>query len=1048
MTMTDDEQRVQEDYLLEDEEEGAAEQETISLAPEPLFSALLRDVIVKLWPDDTVMADFVDHVAAPLSDYLGHRGAKGGEFVEERRAKGLQVDERYIYDQTMRAHLVNGLLPVLHVARTLQAWGAPQFRAYDDSVRRLFIAGYVLHDYLKLPEVEKQLEEAGFSHEQAIGPAQLSVTEQIFRQWCATLGLEEFLAPVGGVEEVLHDLIYIAANTQTRWGTLRNLSVLPRLTLPAVQRDLAEQLSRLADYLAYIARTPQEAATNASIQRELTTLSNHIARFTYHHLADNRGVLSNFIHNAALSAMSDEHRVPLLYAPSGVVYLEHKEAPPPPAVAEIAEATIQNIQKAIVRRLHRSLDGIKRDGKGLKYADYYWLFFDLPTFVKLGVQAAFGNIHEGKKPSSGKRYAKMKDKGWLDPEVDLDLPDDVRVDQLAEWCYLAEKQIAEKLPDFDVAGFLLNEMSLQDLREPFEAASRIKRAGGVAYYWYFAAGHYLKRHPGLDPAAWQEQVEGFARQLVQAVREAAQSADVPPPESGADWDDLRAYISRTLTLGAALVAGEDRTVFAAELHRYQNAKRRGRGTTHMCALCSSTYRVDKQADPAVLFAPQVYSNKLQLGGSQLRRDICSICGLEMMLRQNLMNRSAATGKDFENRRVRYLYFYPTYFFTPETLDLFRRAYTNIRRISFTELRRQLVGEEGTVDLSPETLQRLEPLLLTPEEEMEPEEDRYVRLHFPAHEPMTFYFLGVPPPGRDAKDAASWVHPAFLALLLPLCLDVKVVASESSLPLMVEADEITETVFLDGPHAAISYLTGGENRINVDRILPTLQRLIVGYLIHTDANTAPGSNDFYRWQDLPALARALDTSPLYAFHYLKKWQRKQKFDTIPSSKARQYLTYITHLMKGGDEMSHARTLTKLYRKFYRAKRRNTSSILRPLSIAARTVLETDPRLFDREGVIEAVYGEVYRYIERGRREGLFRYPRGSDATSREQAMREFTDYFVNQVFHEALRGDKSALRGKQLNLLKSACEVIYREADAREWAERDSTQSADDTSAAA
>ena len=137
------------------------------------------------------------------------------------------------------------------------------------------------------------------------------------------------------------------------------------------------------------------------------------------------------------------------------------------------------------------------------------------------------------------------------------------------------------------------------------------------------------------------------------------------------------------------------------------------------------------------------------------------------------------------------------------------------------------------------------------------------------------------------------------------------------------------------------------------------------------------------------------------------------------------------------MSHARELTTLYRKFYRAKRRNANSILRPLSIAARTVLNADPRLFDRDGIVEAVYGELHSYVERGGKEKLFYYPKGSDAAGREQAMRKFAGYFVNQVFHEALRGDKSALRGKQLNLLKSACEVIYREADAREWAERNS-----------
>jgi CRISPR-associated protein Csc3 len=303
-------------------------------------------------------------------------------------------------------------------------------------------------------------------------------------------------------------------------------------------------------------------------------------------------------------------------------------------------------------------------------------------------------------------------------------------------------------------------------------------------------------------------------------------------------------------------------------------------------------------------------------------------------------------------------------------------------------------------------------------------------------------LGVPLPGRNDTDTASWVHPAFLALLLPLCLDVKVVASESSLPLFLEADELRETVFLDGPHTAIRYLTDGQMRVNVDQVLPTLQRLAVGYLIHVDANTSRGGSNFYRWQDLAALARALDTSPLYAFHYLKKWQRKQKLDVIPAAKARQYLTYMNHLTKGDGDMSHARRLTTLYRKFYRAKRRNANSILRPLSIAAKAVLEADPRLFDREGLVEAVYGELHSYVERGGKESLFYFPKGSDRPEREQAMREFADYFVDQVFYDALRGDKSALRGKQLNLLKSACEVIYREADSLEWQARQADDDAD------
>jgi CRISPR-associated protein Csc3 len=1036
--LTDDTLIQEEDWGSETEVEGGGLQQAGTLDPEPLFSTLLRSVIAKLWPDDAVMVDFVTHVAGPLSDHLGYVGAKGGEFVEERRAEGKQVDERYISDQSQRAHLVNGLFPVLHIARSLQEWGAPQFRYYGDTVRRLFVAGYTLHDYLKLPNVEGQLEDAGFSHDTAVGPAQMQTLEDIFRQWCNALGLDTFLKPVGGAERVLHDLIYTACNTQTRWGTLRNLNLLPRLTLAPAQLDLVEQLSRLADLLAYVARTPQAAATDPTIRRDLATLSNRSAYLTCHHLADNRGVLTNFIHNAALAAMSDPYRVPLLYAPSGVVYLERAEAPPLPGVAEVAEKAVQRIKKAVGQALVRTRDGFQRDGKGIKHADYYWLFFDLPEFVRLGALATFDIIREGKKPSAGKRFAKMRDSNWMDLEVDLDLPDDLRVDQLAEWCYLAEKQVTRRLPGFDVAALLLAEMGLNNLCKPFNAVPRDNRAGGVGYHWYFAAGHYLKRHPGLDPAAWRERLDSLAHKLAQAVQTADRSgAEAASAGIEGDWDELRAYISHTLTLGGSLTVRDDRAVFAAELRRYENVKRRGKGTTQACSLCSSAYRVDKQREAAILFAPQVYSNKLPLHSSDAIRDICSICSMEMMLRQILMNRSAATGSRFEGRRVRYLYFYPTYFFTPETLSLLRRVYVSIKRPSFTELRRQLVSPDGNVDLSPRTLQRLRPLLLTPEEEIDPAADRYIRLHFPETEPVTFFFLGIPPPGRDAKEAEAWVHPALLALLLPLCLDTKIVASESSLPLIVEADEIAETVFLDGPHAAIGYLTSGQTRVNVDRVLPTLQRLVVSYLIHVDANSGMGSSGYdYRWQDLPALARALDQSSLYTFYYLKKWQRRQSLDSIPGSKARQYLTYATYLMKGENAMSHARELTTLYRQFYRARRLNTNSILRPISIAARTVLDADSCLFDREGLMEAVYGELHSYVERAGREGLAYFPRGSDRESRERGMRSFADYFVNTIFYDTFRADKSALRGKQLNLLKSACEVIYLDESARDWAERE------------
>src|SRR5207247_162240 len=176
-----------------------------------------------------------------------------------------------------------------------------------------------------------------------------------FRRWSVQLGLTAFLDQLGGIEPVLHDLIYIACNTQVKWGTLRNVSALPRLSLDGRTLDLCESLSRLADLITYVAPTPRQVTAHGGIHREVAEISNNSARLVYHHVADNRGVLSNLIHNAALKAASHSLRVPFLYAPSGVVYVEHKEAPPLPEVNIVAEATIDRVQQVSAQRLRQSL---------------------------------------------------------------------------------------------------------------------------------------------------------------------------------------------------------------------------------------------------------------------------------------------------------------------------------------------------------------------------------------------------------------------------------------------------------------------------------------------------------------------------------------------------------------------------------------------------------------------------------------------------------------------------------------------------------------------
>lgn len=1040
-----EEEALPEDLEPEEPEVEPERVQRLTLAEEPLFAALLRRAVTKLWPGDVVMEEFVTHVAGPLSALLGTRAAKGGNFAAERFQAGLSVGD-YEHDQSFRAHLINGLFPTLHIAHLLRQWGASRLRALDDQARRVFMAGYILHDWLKFPDIETALETAGLSHDTVNANQHLPLVENLFRDWCTQLGLRGFLQPIGGSEAVLHDLIFIASNTQIKWGTLHNLSALPRLALDGRTLDLCDSLSRLADLITYVARTPRQAATHPGMHREIAALSNNTAHLRYHHLADNRGVLTNLLHNAALQAISQPKCVPILYAPGGVVYLAHQEAQPLPEVATIADAAVEQVRQVAAQRLQNTLAGFRRDGKGLKRADYYDLFFDLSAQIRLAARAVFNAIPAAKASSAGKRFAKMRAGQWLDPGVDLDLPDDIRVDQLAEWCYYtAEGLIAPRVATVDAPSFLLAALGLTDSIQDFEAIPRDNRAGGVGYHWYFAAGLYLKRHPGKSPAEWQELIEELAEKL--AVR--LQTEPVTTAEDS--WKELRAYARQVIALGPAGEAvTTDRSLFTAELAHYQNAKRTGRGRTALCSLCSSPFDATKQQEAAILFAPQVYSNKLPLHGSTAIRDICPICSLETMLRQLLMNRSNATGGRFEGRQIRYLYFYPTYFFSPETLDMFREVHDRLRRVSFVELRRQLLpaAEHGTgLHLDAATLQRLEPLLLEPDDSAI---DRYARMHFPKYEPITFYFLGIPPGSRDAKDAEAWIHPVFLALLLPVCLDVKVVASASPLPLLRDAQEMTETVFLDGAHPFAQALVGRE-RLNIDQVLPCLQRLTVGYLIHLDAHSRQARGQWdYGWSKIPPLARDLAADAAYACSYLKKWQRTAEIDTLPANKAQQYVQYMTYLTEG-DTMSHARTLVDLSRQFYRARGFSSNSILRPLSVVARAMLTADRRLFDRDGLREVAHGELQAFMDRVRNrqaDGILS-PRHAEespqaaAQRREEAMQRFVAYFVETIFYDTLRGDVAALRGRQLNLLKNTYETLYRAAATQDRTQSDTTQESEE-----
>ena len=169
--------------------------------------------------------------------------------------------------------------------------------------------------------------------------------------------------------------------------------------------------------------------------------------------------------------------------------------------------------------------------------------------------------------------------------------------------------------------------------------------------------------------------------------------------------------------------------FAGEITRYARAKdRRGKAA---CAICGSNYVTRKPTNDRFISAGCIHG-AMPIEASNNARNLCSICTLEQLLRQLFMVNSNSGGK-VDEQRVRYLSFYPSYFFTPETRTFVSRVINGLKdiRISDKDLMRLL--KEGDNLNSPAFWQRLEPFLMPADK---PDSKRVLRfdLHCPPRFP--------------------------------------------------------------------------------------------------------------------------------------------------------------------------------------------------------------------------------------------------------------------------------------------------------------------------
>jgi CRISPR-associated protein Csc3 len=1084
---------------------GFDEQSARTLAPaqrELLTLKLLREAIQSENPDDAVMRDFAEYVLPNLLRVAIGVTAKGGKFFDEldrkNEAEGkAKVRRDNAADQSLNTHLLNGLFPANLIERRLANMDTTVKRIVRERERRLVISAFILHDFEKFPDAPDDCRKLP-----------LETHRQIIDQKAQQLGLDRFINPddPSFYKAYIDDLLCMAYNAQRRWDTNWNFSEFglnPTLK-DRVLRSLSD-LTCLADSLASIVKHPYDAE-NTRLNDLLHNLSDGQLKFTYHSISENRGVLTNVVNNALVDAHTSlntgdrTNYEPLLYLPTGVIYLAHRDAPKVEREG-LSTRVVDSIKTLCAGQLRQRQTGFGRDGKGMKYADYYSLFFDDAGLMQVALDATLRILRTGKASvatSRSENLIRFQQQGVLPPDYNFKFTDDLRIDQIAEFGDVISRKIwGERIDKIEIARkqnkklsvppklelvyrvaefwnlseYLPQIRAIQQINESLKELKLKGNTGGVPYEWYYLAAKYLEHHSGIEDV--RETCEQVVAHITALIQPTIANYNLPD-----GWDDVREWCDRVIMLPGATLedsSTEQVDIFLKELSNYNNAKKPGRGRQLICSVSHSAYTVTEQMESAVLFTPQVYTNKQMLGGSNAKRNISSIAGIEMMLRQILMNQTQAVGKRFEDGKYRYLYFYPTYYFTPETNKFLQKAYSGIAQTRFdTSIRNHFISRDLDVDFGRDRYQSVDAFLIDDDlerkknlDETDPnfKRDRTFKLAYPDDKPLTFYFMALPP-GKDPTDTESWVMPAWLAFAFPMILDVKTVVSESPIPPFNDGAKFEESVFLDSAPQAFRVLLG-KDRFRLDHILEgwasangtqqsaPLNTLTAAYAIHLDVNAKQGKGGYdANWGRLTELAKDLDTSPLYVFSYLAKWARNQQSDTPSAKKIKLYAyhfypcfdPYVEFDMNSEalivnaekSSLNHPQKLTELYRKFYRANKRfnpKANAVLKPIDLAAETLLKADSTVFPGDTLVATVAAEVFKLMDRvhaSTAEGRWVI---SKREEERQVVLDFARYFVIDVFEKAFAGDRARLAGRQLNLLRDTCEFLYRLEDDKENRDR-------------
>ncbi|HEY9824274.1 MAG TPA: type I-D CRISPR-associated protein Cas10d/Csc3 [Stenomitos sp.] len=956
----------------------------VSIPPEAKAPPLVRlalDVLTKT--EDSVLRDWIEKVLPHLLDYFSLTPAKGMslEAAQELVAASPNVkpDKREKTTTTLVEHKDQSLaIHLLNAA--MGGWTLVKLAGLEELEQRIYLAGVTLHDLNKI--VLKRLGCVRMDGNQ------WEQYQKGFETWGEALGLWKFIS-----RKYWQDVAFLAQNAEEGRGQNLTLANFPELQLePGYLIDLAEFVN-FADLTASIAYHPQDLEQSQRVRAVLRRRLRGRYSLRHHRTTENRGLLTQAIHNAVIEATKAVEWKPLLFFPDGVTYLVPKDAAEP----DLSSLT-DVVRNYILQTAEKGLGSlISRQPKGIISHSA-----DMLEVATVDVAAAtlirqtFTLIGDKRSPVTGARREKMlKDFPDL-TDLDWDYPTNLQVDRLAE----GVRGLVGILEDYYGASHekatqaLLNALGLSDY---IEAWQRIPSAGGVPHGWYYIAGHYMRQHKG---SLNDNELEAV---MLQAVHNVLTVWGQPDQQTAFAFLDT--YISTVLNLSQSVETPD----FAGELRRY-HLNKANRKREPICAICNSAFEVREEFSN--------YSNKrITSLKKESLRGICTVCQVETLLRRYSMKRGLSAEDE-----VVYLHLYPDYYFTPETALIMSRAYESFAQSVFSDLDKDLSEHNYNPNLIPRA-----DIFRVNVDPNDNQKRRLDKVEYPRGQMHGYYLLGVPFLGKKPTDTESWFMPALLTLVAPLALGVKVIASRSTIPPYDSGADFKETAVIDGVH---SYWMHGMQGtcFRLDELNTAIPAAFSIYTLTAQAYR--DARRFPVWNALNTVAQNLDTNPLYVFHYADRIQENRKQEKRKSNDSSigvaldllEYYQALLNYYGGGNDMEIIKELVDKYARFYRAKGFAAYARLRPLNIAADKVLKSQPNT-SKEDIQLMLEGYLLALVDGVLDKTIDGFVPKDAAKDKQQLVEDFAQFFLEKIFYGYCRGERSLLR-QNINLIRHAAEACY------------------------